>query len=131
MAETVIDFIRHGEPVGGRRFRGSGIDDPLSETGMAQMWRAIDGQCPWQSIVSSPMQRCIGFADALASRQGLPLRVDERLKEVGFGAWEGQSPADLQRNDPDGYRAFYTAPLDWQPQGAEPFADFVRRVAAA
>ena len=33
---TRIDLIRHGEPVGGRRYRGQ-IDDPLSEKGWKQM----------------------------------------------------------------------------------------------
>ena len=37
MSDTVIDLIRHGEPVGGRRYRGH-IDDPLSERGWQQMW---------------------------------------------------------------------------------------------
>ena len=34
---TTIDLIRHGEPVGGRRYRGGRMDDPLSEKGWAQM----------------------------------------------------------------------------------------------
>jgi len=29
---TTIDLLRHGEPVGGKRYRGQ-IDDPLSEKG--------------------------------------------------------------------------------------------------
>ena len=38
--QTTIDLIRHGEPVGGRKYRGQ-TDDPLSEKGWAQMWAAV------------------------------------------------------------------------------------------
>lgn len=34
---TRLDLIRHGEPVGGRRFRGDAVDDPLSDTGWQQL----------------------------------------------------------------------------------------------
>ena len=46
---TLIDMIRHGEPVGGRRYRGQ-IDDPLSEKGWRQMWAAVAAWVKnWQS----------------------------------------------------------------------------------
>ena len=28
MRDTLVDLIRHGEPTGGRRYRGNGADDP-------------------------------------------------------------------------------------------------------
>jgi hypothetical protein len=31
MAATTLDYLRHGQPVGGTRFRGNGVDDPLSD----------------------------------------------------------------------------------------------------
>ena len=37
MKETTIDLIRHGEPVGGRAYRGHNIDDPLSDKGWQQI----------------------------------------------------------------------------------------------
>ena len=39
--ETIIDLLRHGEPLGGSRYRGNRIDDPLTEKGWRQMWRGI------------------------------------------------------------------------------------------
>jgi alpha-ribazole phosphatase/probable phosphoglycerate mutase len=33
---TTLDLLRHGESVGGRKYRGQ-TDDPLSEKGWAQM----------------------------------------------------------------------------------------------
>jgi alpha-ribazole phosphatase len=131
MTETVIDFLRHGEPEGGRRFRGHGIDDPLSEKGWRQMWSTVDEGCPWTRIVTSPLQRCHAFAVALAERHDLPLAVDERLKEVGFGTWEGRSPQEVEEQDPADYAAFYADPVNNRPAGAEPLEAFFARVAAS
>jgi len=129
MADTLIDFMRHGEPEGGRRFRGSAIDDPLSAKGLQQMWAAVPEHPPWQRIISSPLQRCQTFALALAEDHGLPLTIEDNLKEVGFGAWEGLSPADVIERFPADYAAFYANPLDSRPSGAEPLLAFADRVA--
>ena len=130
MTRTVIDLLRHGEPVGGRRYRGW-IDDPLSERGWAQMWHAVSGETPWDSVVSSPLARCRAFAEALAERLGLELTVEPRFAEIRFGRWEGRSGDELRGNDPDALRRFYHDPLGERPEGAEPAADFVGRVSIA
>jgi probable phosphoglycerate mutase len=131
MVETVIDFIRHGEPEGGRCFRGHRVDDPLSEKGWAQMWRAVVGDPVWTHIVSSPLQRCRQFAEAMTERHGIPASVDNRFKEVGFGDWEGRSPAQIKQQDAEAYAAFYRDPVNNRPAGAEPWEQFSLRVSAA
>ena len=65
MKETVIDLIRHGEPIGGRRYRGHGVDDPLSEKGWSQMWQAVGNYNAWHHIITSPLQRCQQFPPAI------------------------------------------------------------------
>jgi len=127
---TVLDLMRHGEPVGGRRYRGQ-IDDPLSEKGWAQMRAAVGDAAPWTRIVSSPLARCRAFAETLADRHSLPLALDDRLKEVGFGVWEGKSAAEIEQDAPGTLARFKADPLNARPQGAEPLADFHARVAAA
>ena len=82
--ETQIDLLRHGEPVGGQRYRGQ-RDDALSEKGWQQMWRTVEGMSEWQQIVTSPLQRCSSFAHALGERLSLPVHEETRFKEVGFG----------------------------------------------
>jgi len=91
---TTLDFLRHGEPVGGKRYCGQ-TDDPLSEKGWPQMCTVTAGARPWMAIVSSPLSRCRAFAEWLAGAAGLPLSIDERLAEVGFGVWEGRTAAEL------------------------------------
>ena len=131
MVDTVIDFIRHGEPEGGRCFRGHRVDDPLSEKGWIQMWAAMPDTPPWAHIVSSPLQRCRQFADAMTERYDIPVSVDDRFKEVGFGAWEGKTPAQIQQEDAEAYAAFYQDPVHERPAGAEPWQHFSARVSAA
>jgi len=126
---TVLDYLRHGEPVGGRRFRGHGIDDPLSETGWQQMHRTTEAIAGWQRIVSSPMRRCLEFAQRLAEDRALPLSVQPDLKEVGFGTWEGLDRSQLLARHRAEYDAFYRDPVHRRPQGAEPLDAFGHRVA--
>jgi alpha-ribazole phosphatase len=124
---TTLDLMRHGEPVGGRRYRGQ-IDDPLSEKGWAQMRAAVGEAAPWTRIVSSPLLRCRAFAESLADRHGLPLAFDDRLKEVGFGEWEGRSAAEIEQDAPGTLARFKADPVNARPHGAEPLADFHARV---
>jgi probable phosphoglycerate mutase len=131
MSDTRIDLMRHGEPVGGRRYRGNGCDDPLSDAGWRQMWAAAGAAPDWELIVTSPMRRCRAFATELATRRGLPLTLDERLREVGFGDWEGRSPEEILANSADMYEAFYRDPVRNRPPRAEPLDAFSLRVSAA
>ncbi len=131
MKNTIIDLIRHGEPQGGARYRGHRIDDPLSEKGWAQMWAAIGSASPWQQIITSPLQRCQAFADALAKKLGLPVQVDERFREVGFGDWEGLTKQQVQARSQSEYNDFYRDPVNSRPQGAEALDRFMLRTSQA
>lgn len=129
MNATLIDCIRHGEPIGGRRYRGDAIDDPLSEKGWEQMWRSVGTSSGWDRIVSSPMQRCLAFAESLAGQRGIPLSVERDLREVGMGAWEGRTPQEILEQEPEAYAAFYRDPVSQRPPGCEPLDRFGTRVA--
>lgn len=126
---TIIDLIRHGEPVGGRRYRGQ-IDDPLSDKGWQQMREAVADHRPWEQIISSSLSRCSEFAEEVAQRHDLPLQLDERLMEIGFGSWEGRTAEELMENDAETLRNFWSDPVNYRPEGAEPLADFRDRIIA-
>lgn len=115
---TRIDLLRHGETVGGGRYRGS-IDDALTPQGWAAMSAALGKECGWDRIVSSPLRRCADFARNLALRHALPLEIDARLREIHFGAWEGKTTSDLLAADPEAVTRFWNDPVNYPPPGAE------------
>lgn len=125
---TYIDVIRHGEPVGGRRYRGYGVDDPLTEKGWAQMRAAVPESPRWQHIVSSPLSRCLAFSEELAGKLAIKFSVDDRLKEIGFGTWEGKTPDEILAVDGEALTHFYDDPIHNRPEGAEPLDTFAARV---
>lgn len=124
---TVLDLVRHGEPEGGRCYRGNRVDDPLSEAGWQQMRSIVPEQPPWQRIISSPMSRCRDFAEEVATRFDLPLEVEFNIREVGFGNWEGRTPDEIKRDNFEEYDAFFRDPVTNRPKGAEPLQDFYNR----
>lgn len=127
---TTVDLIRHGEPVGGRRYRGQ-TDDPLSDKGWQQMRAAVDARGDWDVIASSPLVRCADFARELARQRGTVLEIDARWQEIGFGAWEGRTPEALMAEDADLLARFLDDPLTHAPAGAEPLPAFHARVTSA
>ena len=128
--ETLIDLLRHGQPVGGRRYRGQ-IDDPLSEKGWAQMRAAVKYNSDWDVIYASPLRRCADFARELSGSLALPVEIDARLMEIGFGAWEGKTADELRSGDPGCVARFWLDPVTHRPEGAEAINDFRLRVEAA
>jgi len=126
----LIDLMRHGEPVGGSRYRGQ-IDDPLSDKGWQQMRDAVANHSPWEGIVTSPLTRCRAFAEACAAERQLFVTIEDDYKEIGFGAWEGKTRAELTAIDPQQLQRFYGDPIAHRPKGAETLVAFSTRVMIA
>lgn len=129
MSETIVDLIRHGEPVGGRRYRGQ-IDDELSEKGWQQMRNAVADHHPWDVIITSPLVRCQAFAQELSQRHDIDLFEEPRFMEIGFGSWEGKTAQELMQTQPGILQDFWRDPVNHRPQGAEPLVDFQQRIVA-
>ncbi len=130
-SETIIDLLRHGEPEGGRMYRGHSLDHPLTEKGWQQMWDAVGETPPWQQIISSPLERCQAFAEALMDTYDIPCLSENDFREVGFGSWEGKTPQQIMADNPDEYHNFYADPVHARPPGAEDLDDFIQRVTRA
>ena len=78
-------------------------------------------------IWSSDALRCREPAALLSERLGVAHRIDERLRELSFGDWEGQAWDALPRAELDEWMA------DWltrAPPGGETVPRFTQRVAA-
>lgn len=132
--KITLDLIRHGEPEGGVRYRGS-IDDPLSETGWQQMRhataQAMAAGATWDAVICSPMQRCQAFAQELAQQQTLPIAVEPDLRELCFGDLEGLTPKQAWAQHPQLLQALWQDPESITPPGGEEYRDFLTRVGAS
>jgi broad specificity phosphatase PhoE len=58
------------------------------------------------------------------------MTVEQDLREVGFGSWEGSLRRELKKQRRAEYEAFYRDPVNNRPHGAEPLEAFGTRVAA-
>jgi alpha-ribazole phosphatase len=125
-----LDLLRHGETELGGGLRGS-LDDALTAKGWEQMRAAVVAQGPWDRLVSSPLQRCARFAEALGARLNVPVSLEMDLQELHFGAWEGQSAAALMDTDAEGLGLFWADPYRFTPPEGEPVDDFSQRVLGA
>lgn len=118
-----VTLLRHGQPVGGRLYRGN-QDDPLTDLGWHQMSKAVNGKL-WDLIISSPLLRCSEFAKNLAREQNILCQLKDDLVELGFGVWQGKSPDEIGLAK---VKAFKNNPRQNKPQGAEDLAQFQQRV---
>jgi ribonuclease H / adenosylcobalamin/alpha-ribazole phosphatase len=134
---TTFVLLRHGETplTPEKRFSGSGGSDPeLSDTGRRQADSAADSLAARdtvQAVVSSPLRRCRETADAVATRLGLDVRVDEGLRETDFGAWEGLTFAEVRERYPEDLEKWLASPDAEPTGGGESFAAVTRRVSLA
>jgi 2,3-bisphosphoglycerate-dependent phosphoglycerate mutase len=93
-------FLRHGQTDWNAQGRIQGHTDvPLNATGVAQA-QAAAGRLAGRGIdwiVSSPLARARATADFVAARLGLPVHLDDDLKERRFGAFEGMIADEVKR----------------------------------
>src|SRR5690606_5626986 len=128
MLETTrVDLLRHGACAGGDIFRGSS-DIALSAEGLTQMQQVVASCSGWSLIVTSPLQRCAQFAKTLAHSQSVDCVVDERLRELDFGDWEGQEIAAVWREDTARIQAWSQDPSCSTPPNGEALSSLAQRV---
>ena len=125
-----LDLLRHGETELGGGFRGS-LDDPLTPAGWQQMRQAAGEGGQWDAIISSPLRRCADFAFELARDCHLPLVLEEDLRELHFGEWEGRHAAQLMEECAEDLGRFWATPYGFTPPGGERMELFEQRVMAA
>ncbi|NXY98442.1 bifunctional RNase H/acid phosphatase [Streptomyces sp. BR123] len=129
-------LLRHGETAltPQKRFSGSGGSDPeLSPAGRRQahaVAEALAARGTIQSVISSPLRRCRETAQTVADRLGLDVTVEQGLREVDFGAWEGLTFAEVQERFPEDLQAWLDSPKAAPTRGGESFAAATRRISA-
>jgi broad specificity phosphatase PhoE len=93
-------LVRHGETSWNeaRRVQGGDSDIELNDTGLGQAKKlaAFLANEPIAAILSSPLQRAIATAEAIASHHQLPVEIDQGLKELKVGELEGMHVSNLR-----------------------------------
>jgi len=127
---TELIVIRHGQTIWNteRRMQGH-TNTALSDLGRAQA-RALAERMRTETfnhLYSSDLSRAHDTAIAIASVTGHSIRLDPRLRERGFGIFEGLNRTDMQERHPDEYARFSERDPDYAvPGGESPRAFFER-----
>ncbi|MDP9195257.1 MAG: histidine phosphatase family protein [Pseudomonadota bacterium] len=74
---------------------GARTDLPLTAEGMAQADRVArwiqSSDFQLQKIISGPLKRTLQLSEVVSKATSLPVTVDNRLRELDYGLWEGLS----------------------------------------
>lgn len=104
------------------------IDTDLTELGRNQAAAAAEVLAKRQplAIVSSDLRRALDTATALGDRAGVPVRVDQRLRETHLGDWQGLTHIEVDERAP-GARLAWRDDARWAPHGGESRVDVAAR----
>lgn len=123
-------LVRHAEVHADWQKRAYGnLDIPLSERGEADT-QALGAAFKAERIArvtSSNLARALAMGRAFASSTGAELEIDERLREISRGAWQGLPAEEFRRRWDDDRAAFFADPWHWKAHGGESDADVFAR----
>jgi broad specificity phosphatase PhoE len=137
VADQTIFLVRHGETEWNRDGRVQGhLDSPLTARGREQAQRAgatladlLDGE-PNFLLLASPLGRAQASAALIRAALG-PIvtewRLDDRLKEVSWGRWEGLTRAEIAAREAELWRWREADPWHRPPPGGESHAMLAER----
>ena len=82
-------------------------------------------------FVASPLGRARATMELVRGALKLPAEtyaLDDRLREIGYGDWEGSTLAEMQAADPELYARRLTAKWTMSPPGGETYAQVQARM---
>jgi probable phosphomutase (TIGR03848 family) len=99
---TTLLLVRHGanDWVHGRlagRIPGIHLNDIGRQ--QAEAVAARLGDLPIEAIYTSPLDRTVDTAQAIATPRSLPLRIIEGVQEVDYGEWQGAELKELYKHE--------------------------------
>ena len=128
----LLFLVRHGQTtfnVEGR-LPGQMEGVALTDEGRRQAYRAavsLSG-VPLSAVVSSPLERALDTAKAIAKGGGLDVHLEPDLMDTDVGRWTGMKIDDVKKSDP-AWAAFIEHP-DQPPEGVESLAQVQARAVA-
>ena len=138
-----IYYIRHGQTEWNALGRLQGAQDiPLNELGreqsvhaghvLADLFRRDGENASSIGFVASPLGRARQTMDLVRGVLKLPLSgyaIDDRLREIGYGEWEGSTLAEMQAKDPELFARRQIEKWTVAPPGGETYVAVQARVA--
>jgi len=119
-------LVRHAEQADDARGRCYGsLDVGLSPAGIRHAQRLAALEC--DAVYSSPRIRAIDTAKAIT----IDVRIDDDLRELDFGEFEGRTYDEIAASEPELYRAWMERPTTVTFPGGESFALLKERALAA
>ena len=121
-------LTRHGHSLAGDVVLGGQIDVSLSPRGCAEadaLRRRLAG-IHIDRIISSPLLRALETAQAVAT--GRPVQVDDRLRELDYGRWEGLTEEEIRERDPELRARWEDDPAGIHSPGGESGEEVARRL---
>ena len=139
-----IYHIRHGETdwnVEGRLqgwrdlpMNARGLTQAAAAAGILQELFALEGKSPQDfTYVSSPLTRATTTMRIVRTELKLPVEEfarDDRLREIGYGTWEGQTLREMQERDPVVFARRTADKWETAPPSGESYAELAARVKA-
>lgn len=126
----LLYLARHGETIYNAEGRIQGQEDTaLSELGRRQA-RSLAGALAERGIelvFSSPLARAYQTAQAVAEACRVPLRVDDRLKELHAGVFQNVLASELEALFPEAAARWRSHDPDFRIPGGESRRDLMRR----
>jgi broad specificity phosphatase PhoE len=127
---TELILARHGQTAWnvGEVFRGQ-TDVDLNETGLRQAELLADylNGRKIEAVYSSPMNRALKTAAAIAAKQGTKIVVARELNDLKFGEWEGLPLVEVREKYPAMFAVWEQTPHLVQIPGGEGLHDVTRR----
>ena len=133
MRTTRIIAVRHGETDWNASARIQGQRDiALNAKGRWQASRTaqalVDAGEPVAAIYSSDLARAHETAHSIAAALKLDVLTDPRLRERGFGQYEGSTFAELEQHWPQETARWRARDAHWAPPGGETLTVLGERV---
>lgn len=131
---TRLILIRHGETDWNYEGRWQGqADVPLNARGQEQAAVMAESVAKLgvEAIYSSDLRRSSQTAGPLSEQTGLPVQLDERLREIDQGEWEGLLYTDIQERYASRLKQRRRDPWSVAPPGGETSLQVKERVLAA
>jgi len=125
-------LVRHGS-VAVQDCAYGDLDVHLSPKGEEETTRAAEALAALgpARVVASPLARARFMGEAVARRAARPLVLDERLREVHRGSWQGLPLAEYTRRWSAAAHDYWRDPLGWRGHDGESEAELRARVTDA